>query len=103
MLFESESDVIAEQSLEVLNKIANVLIRFPETPLSIEGHTDSTGSTEANLALSLERAIAVRAYLVERGVPILNLRARGFGEEVPIESNQTSNGRATNRRIEFKF
>ncbi len=103
VLFESESDVIAEQSLEVLNKIANVLIRFPETPLSIEGHTDSTGSTEANLALSLERAIAVRAYLVERGVPILNLRARGFGEEVPIESNQTSNGRATNRRIEFKF
>ena len=101
--FESESSVIAEESLEILNQIADVLISFPETIVSIEGHTDSTGMSESNLALSLARATTVRSYLVDRGVSVFMLRAKGFGENMPIAENESAAGRATNRRIEFKF
>ncbi len=84
-------------------QVADVLISFPDTTVSIEGHTDSTGANEANLILSLSRATTVRSFLVERGVSVFNLRAKGFGEEIPIADNRTPDGRAVNRRIEFKF
>ena len=103
ILFESNSDVLAEESLEVLDQIADTLLAFPDTVVSIEGHTDFTGNSADNLALSLARAIAVRDYLVGRGVSTLNLKAKGFGEEVPIADNRTAAGRAANRRIEFTF
>ncbi|MFK7993143.1 MAG: OmpA family protein [Granulosicoccus sp.] len=103
ILFESSSNVIAEESREVLDQIADVLKSYPETTVTIEGHTDSTGDGEINLALSLSRATIVRSYLVEQGVSVFKLRAKGFGEEIPIANNQTAAGRAANRRIEFKF
>jgi len=87
----------------VLNQIADILLAFPEAIVSIDGHTDSTGNNEENLKLSLSRAVAVRSYLVEQGVSAFNLKAKGFGEEIPIADNRTVNGRATNRRIEFTF
>ena len=101
--FESSSNVVTAESLQVLNSIAAVLLQFPNTTVSIEGHTDATGPNEGNLALSLLRATTVRDYLIDRGVSVYRLRARGFGEEVPIAGNDTPEGRATNRRIEFKF
>ncbi|MFK7861686.1 MAG: OmpA family protein [Granulosicoccus sp.] len=103
ILFQSSSSVIAEESLSVLDEIADVLIAFPETVVTIEGHTDSTGSNEINLELSLSRATSVRSYLVDRGVSVFMLRAKGLGEEIPIADNNTASGRAINRRIEFKF
>jgi len=59
--------------------------------------------SESNLALSLARATTVRSYLVDRGVSVFMLRAKGFGENMPIAENESAAGRATNRRIEFKF
>ena len=74
---------------------------FPLHRIRVEGHTDSHGASAANLARSTRRAQAVREALVFRGVPTRRLRAVGQGESLPIESNRTAAGRATNRRIEF--
>lgn len=101
--FEPSSDVITPDSLGVLDQIADVLLQFPENTITIEGHTDTSGDKQSNLALSLSRATAVRAYLIEKGVSVFNLRAKGLGEEVPIADNNTAAGREINRRIEFKF
>jgi outer membrane protein OmpA-like peptidoglycan-associated protein len=103
ILFESQSNVLTAESLDILDQIAAVLIRFPETKVAIEGHTDSTGPSDANLELSLLRATTVRDYLIEKGVSVYNLRALGFGEEVPLADNRTAEGRAINRRIDFTF
>lgn len=103
ILFELGSAVLTPNSVNTLNQVAAVLISFPELTISIEGHTDATGESEANLALSLERAVVVRTYLIGQGVSMLNLRAKGYGEDKPLTSNETATGRATNRRIEFKF
>lgn len=101
--FESQANILTADSLEILDEIAEILIRYPETELVIEGHTDSTGTPEENLALSLLRATTVRDYLVKKGVSIYSLRAIGYGEGAPIADNRTAEGRATNRRIEFTF
>jgi len=66
------------------------------------GHTDSTGSTSYNQALSERRAVAVRGALIARGANAANLTAVGYGESRPIASNGTREGRARNRRTEFK-
>ena len=103
ILFESGSDILTFDSLDVLDSIANVLVAHPDIPLRIEGHTDSSGAKQDNLILSQLRANSVRDYLVDRGVSIYRLKAYGFGEGVPISDNSTPAGRADNRRIEFNF
>jgi len=103
ILFETDVNVLTPESQDVLDQIASILVRFPDTNVAIEGHTDTTGDSELNLGLSLLRATTVRDYLIGKGVSIYNLRALGFGEEVPIADNQTAEGRAINRRIEFTF
>ena len=70
--------------------------------LTIEGHTDSKGTDEYNMTLSQKRANAVRAYLIEKGIAESRLKATGFGETTPIADNNTSAGRAKNRRVELK-
>jgi len=69
----------------------------------IEGHTDSVGSNSLNQKLSDARANAVMDYLINNGVSAARLNAKGFGEESPIESNNTRAGRAANRRVEVKL
>ena len=101
--FDFASDVLTPSSTQVLDRIADVLIAWPDLPVSIEGHTDSTGDAADNMALSLARAVSVRTYLVQRGVPVQRLQAKGFGEQTAIATNATAQGRATNRRIEFNF
>ena len=66
--------------------------------IRVEGHTDSQGSSSYNLDLSQSRADSVRLYLIEQGIAGDRMRARGFGEEQPIDSNETADGRAANRR-----
>lgn len=101
ILFESSSDILTIDSLDVLDSIANVLLDHPDIPVRIEGHTDASGTEQENLILSQLRANSVRDYLIDRGVSIYRLKAYGFGEGVPISDNSTPEGRADNRRIEF--
>ena len=96
-------NVLTSESLKILDGIAEVLLQFPGMEIIIKGHTDSTGEPEANLQLSLLRAVAVRDYLVEKGVSPNTLRAMGFGEAFPVADNQTAKGRSANRRIEFTY
>jgi outer membrane protein OmpA-like peptidoglycan-associated protein len=85
-----------------LDQVATALANI-ERPVEIEGYTDAIGSDANNLALSRERANAVRDYLIQRGVPSEKLKARGLGETNPIASNDTAEGRANNRRVELVF
>ncbi|MCB1733535.1 MAG: OmpA family protein, partial [Halieaceae bacterium] len=73
------------------------------TQVEVQGHTDDRGDDTSNLRLSQRRAEAVVEYLVNNGVDAGRLTARGYGELVPIEPNETKQGRAENRRVEFKI
>jgi outer membrane protein OmpA-like peptidoglycan-associated protein len=86
---------------DVLERIGLLLADFPNAVIEIAGHTDSTGSTELNQALSQQRAEAVRAALIAEGVDPHRLRAVGYGESRPIDDNETEEGRARNRRVEL--
>ncbi len=84
-----------------LDAIAELLKSRPGVSLRIEGHTDSTGPEQLNQTLSQERANAVRAYLIQRGIAGSRLEARGYGPSRPVASNDTPEGRTENRRVEF--
>ena len=101
--FATNSDRIQRRSFRLLANVAQVLNNHPEIQhVRVEGHTDDRGPDDRNLELSQKRAEAVVAWLVERGeVAAERLEARGFGETQPIESNDTREGRAANRRVEF--
>jgi len=75
---------------------------YPEVKLEIRGHTDSQGPAAFNLQLSQKRADSVRQYLINGGIAANRVTALGVGEEEPISSNGNAEGRAQNRRIEFK-
>ena len=77
------------------------VLAYPDLRLEIDGYTDNTGSDEFNQSLSEKRAATVRDYLVNSGVSINNVFARGFGKENPVASNDTSAGRKLNRRVEL--
>jgi OmpA-OmpF porin, OOP family len=99
--FESASDVLAEDSVAVLNRLAEVVIYCASATglrAVIGGHTDSTGDALMNLGLSQKRATAVRLVLIERGAPAETLKAIGFGAAQPIADNATEEGKARNRR-----
>jgi OOP family OmpA-OmpF porin len=100
--FDTGSDVINQDSFDTLNKIADQLIQNPQLKLEIQGHTDNTGSSSFNTALSKKRAQAVEKYFLSKGVPSEQIRSVGFGPSMPIASNDTPAGRASNRRVEFK-
>lgn len=74
-----------------------------EWKIEIGGHTDYTGSDAYNQTLSQKRASAVRAYLISQGISAERLTAKGYGEAKPIASNETEEGKAENRRVEFKI
>ena len=84
-----------------LNKIAEIMSRYPQTQIVVVGHTDNVGSDQYNLELSLRRANAVADYLIMRGVATSRLGTEGRGEMEPIASNITVTGRSQNRRVEI--
>ena len=86
---------------ESLARFAGIVASYPDLKFNIEGHTDSTGSDRTNEALSLRRAIAVRDYLIGQHVPASSIDAQGLASSHPIADNETSEGRARNRRVEI--
>ncbi|HEX9644115.1 MAG TPA: OmpA family protein [Acidimicrobiia bacterium] len=99
--FASGSSQLSPQLLELMPVAAGILIRNPTLGMVIEGHTDNIGGDDSNLRLSIARAEAARAWLIEAGVEPEGVVAVGYGEERPIGDNSTSDGRAVNRRVEF--
>lgn len=100
--FDFNKATIKPESYPVLDSAAKILIDNPKIIVEIQGHTDNIGSEEYNKKLSLRRAQAVVNYFVQKhGIDIKRLRAVGYGEEKPIASNDTEEGRALNRRVEF--
>ncbi len=99
--FDSDQSAIPAGAQSLLDDIATTLKNFPEWHLRIVGHTDATGDPEPNEALSLERANAIKAALVERGIDEQKLATAGAGEKRPSAGNDTPEGRALNRRVEL--
>jgi OOP family OmpA-OmpF porin len=101
ILFDTDSDVIRSESRPVLEEVLSVLKGEPEWKLTIEGHTDATGSDTHNQTLSQKRAESVAAYLRSGGIDAGRLKTAGFGESKPVADNDTELGRAQNRRVEL--
>ncbi len=95
---------IQRRSNALLNNIADVMRAHPEIEkVRIEGHTDDRGKDDYNMELSQKRSEAVAEYLIKRGVDRSRLEAVGMGETEPVASNETNEGRAANRRVEFEI
>jgi OOP family OmpA-OmpF porin len=100
--FEVGSDVLTADSLKVLDDAAAVLQPRKSVRIEIQGHTDSTGDAQKNMELSDKRALAVKNYLTGKGIDAARLETKGYGSSMPVGDNATAEGRAANRRIEFK-
>ena len=100
--FTRDSAVIDVDSAPLLEKAYALLANNPTLSVEIAGHTSSEGNADRNLELSLERAEAVKAYLVKRGIAADRILTVGHGAEQPLADNRTDEGRRQNRRIEFR-
>ena len=100
--FETGKASFKPKTIEILNSVVEILIKYPTAEFDVEGHTDSIGNEKYNLNLSQKRAEAVVKYLKEHGVKS-KLNAKGYGETKPIASNRTRTGRAKNRRVEINL
>lgn len=100
--FATNSDQLTPTSSRVLDEAKRVLDEYPTLRLEISGHTDSTGNPDYNRDLSKRRAEAVKTYLVAGGIAAERLEAVGYGPDRPIADNATPDGRAKNRRVEFR-
>jgi outer membrane protein OmpA-like peptidoglycan-associated protein len=103
ILFASSSYKLLASSDKGLNDVVKILQDNPELKLTIDGHTDNTGTPEKNQTLSENRANAVKDYLVSKGIDASRLTAAGHGQDEPIADNKTAAGRKKNRRVEMKL
>ncbi len=101
ILFDFNKAALTPDAQSNLDKIITVLAKYPDTNVEIQGHTDSVGSESYNQGLSVKRAKSVYKYLKSKDIAASRLTTRGFGEEAPKYSNETEEGRAQNRRVEF--
>ncbi|WP_295699381.1 OmpA family protein [uncultured Helicobacter sp.] len=99
--FKSGSADLSGDFYKVLNSVAKVLNNYEKTIVSVVGYTDSTGSASKNLTLSQQRAQSVATYLKNQGVKTERFVVDGLGQENPVASNTTAEGRAKNRRVEI--
>ncbi len=99
--FASGSAQLTANSKLILDKVVKTMADYPDIEVEIRGYTDNTGSYQGNVRISQMRADAVRSYLIERGIGFSRIKTMGFGPENPIAPNNTREGRARNRRIEF--
>ena len=99
--FDTGKATLKPESMGIINEITQLMQDHPELKFSIEGHTDSDGNDNSNLALSEERANTVKNTMVELGISTDRLSTKGLGESMPIDTNSTPEGKANNRRVEF--
>jgi OOP family OmpA-OmpF porin len=100
--FESGQAVIRPSGQAILDEMAGALLKVRGRKVEVIGHTDNTGLRDTNLALSLARAEAVRSYLAGKGIDAALIAVSGQGPDRPVAGNSTGEGRARNRRIEFR-
>ncbi len=103
ILFDTDKAVVRPDARASIATAADVLKKYPDTYVTVEGHTDSTGSAEYNQRLSERRAQAVYDLLVQNGVPPSRLSVKGYGETDPIADNSTPEGRQANRRVQLEI
>lgn len=99
--FDVDRTEVRPEFLRVLDSVVLVLNKYDQTGIEVAGHTDSTGRAEYNLQLSERRAEAVAHQLITRGVNRVRIATIGLGQQQPIASNDTAEGRAQNRRVEL--
>ncbi|MBN2378858.1 OmpA family protein [candidate division WOR-3 bacterium] len=103
IFFAFDEYTLRPESYPELNRLAEILKEYPDIRVEIAGHTDNQGTDEYNLELSGRRAQSVVDYLIQAGYNQANLIPKGYGESKPIDTNETDEGRAKNRRVEFRF
>lgn len=101
VLFASNESTLLPAAQNKLNEVTDALLASKERRITIEGHTDSQGSSSHNMNLAQKRADAVRSYIISRGYPSNLIYAQGIGEGRPIADNSSAEGRANNRRVEI--
>ncbi len=101
--FQTGKDVLKDESYPILDRVVTIMNKHPEYNMVIEGHTDSSGDDAMNLDLSKRRAKRAMEYLVEKGIDQQRLTYEGYGETKPVADNTTPEGRAKNRRVEFRI
>ncbi|HEY0191178.1 MAG TPA: OmpA family protein [Kofleriaceae bacterium] len=102
--FENDSAVLLDRSKQLLDEVATVINDNADIKrLVIEGHTDSNATHAHNQKLSEQRVESVKAYLIGKGIDPKKLRTKAFGETKPIADNKTEEGRAQNRRVDFRI
>ena len=101
VLFDTAKSSLRPMAREKLAKVAGIVSGHPGLRLDVEGHTDSVGGDDYNQRLSEQRGAAVRDYLMQQGMPVSSVTAKGFGKTQPVASNDTAPGRQQNRRVEI--
>ena len=101
VLFAIDHSNLTNDSKISLDKLKKILVKYPDTNIEIQGHTDNTGSSSHNQDLSEKRAVAVSNYLVSNGISASRLTTVGFGEGSPKYANDTEEGRMKNRNVQF--
>jgi len=101
ILFDVDKATLKPESMGSINQIFSLLKKDPSLKFEIDGHTDNTGQATHNLTLSQQRADAVKSQLVKMGIDGSRLTTKGFGDTKPISDNDTPEGKANNRRVEF--
>lgn len=100
--FEFNSAVLKTDSYTILDQVAIEMKKDPSSKFIVNGHSSKEGTDEHNMSLSVDRANAVKSYLVNAGIDAANFTIKGFGSTKPVASNDTETGRQQNRRVEIK-
>ena len=103
ILFKYGKADLSKDAKQTLNKAVELLNQIPNRTLVIQGHTDSSGSDEFNMELSEKRAKSVYDYMTAQGLNIKSVSYKGYGKTRPVADNSTKEGRAANRRVEFRI
>lgn len=101
ILFDVNKADLKPEAQANLTDLARILQKYDDTNILVEGHTDATGTAEHNLSLSMSRAQSAANYLAGKGVSVPRFTVMGYGEDQPIATNETAEGRQLNRRVEL--